>query len=292
MKADFLKRILFGAFATTLLFGGANAAETDEAARAALPAGIRDGGVLKVAIMMQWAPFSYYDAEKKPAGIDVEVVDLIASKLGLKPEWIDLNQIPVMIGGVDNGRFDISPSLGITAERSKIIDFVPYFRSTYALLVKKGMAGVDINNLCGHLLAVTQGSAQVSVVDSLSKDCLAAGKSEIKTEIYPNGNATQLAVANGRGEGVMVGSAVGKYIQTQNTNLEMAPGLLDNRYTMLAMLVSKKRPELKEALMLAMESAIADGSYEAILKRLDVPEATVTPEELRRPAEQYLSLNK
>ncbi|NTJ11567.1 transporter substrate-binding domain-containing protein [Rhizobium lusitanum] len=293
MKPAFLKRMLVTLFAATVVAAGtAHAAGIDAGAREALPKEVRDSGLLKVAIMMQWAPFSYYDAANNPAGIDVEVVNLLSAKLGLKPQWVDLNQIPVMINGIESGRFDLSPSLGITAERTKVVDFVPYYKSTFSLLVKKGAVAVDINNLCGHLLAVTQGSAQVGVVDSLSQDCVAAGKPAIRSDIYPNGNASQLAVANGRSEGVIVGSAVGKYIQTQNTALEVAPNLLDNRFSMLAMLVSKKRPELKEALMLAMESAISDGSYQATLKNLDLQEATINREELRRAPEQYLALNK
>jgi polar amino acid transport system substrate-binding protein len=275
----------------TALAVPASAQEVDQAARAALPAAIRDAGVFKTAIAFAWPPYSYKDAQGQLIGFDADLLRAIAAKLGLKMEIDESKNISITLGGVETGRFHTTPSLAITPERVKVADFVPYYRSQYALLVKKGKTGIDINNLCGHNLAITQGSAQVSMVEALSKECVDAGKKPITTEAYPNHTTTQMSVATGRGEGFVTGLPQAVYSAQLNPQLEVAPGLLDKRGSILGIIVGKNFPELKTAILLAMQSLEADGSYKKLLDKYGVGDGALTAEEIARPAEQYLAAN-
>ena len=124
-----------------------------------------------------------------------------------------------------SGRFDAGvDQINITAERAKVVDFVPYSQDGIGLLVRKGTTGIDINDLCGRTLVLTQGSAQVGIADKLSAKCVAAGQKPIAFLNYPNSADTYLALANGRGDGFLIGKASGVNIARGNDKLAMTAG--------------------------------------------------------------------
>jgi polar amino acid transport system substrate-binding protein len=254
-------------------------------ARAKLPARIRDAGVLKIAGALVWPPYAYATEDGKATGLDVDVMAVLAAKLGLTIEVADL-KFPTIIPGVQTGRFDVGiDELGITASRVKGVDFVPYTKGgLYALLVQKGAAPVDPNNLCGHKLAVTSGSAQMDYVDRAVKACADAGKPALATDYYGNSAETYLAVASGRAEGYLVGPATAVYNAKINGTLDVAAGRVSiGRTSFAGFAVAKTNPELREALTMAMEAALKDGSYQAVFQKYGIPESVVTAAEVRAP---------
>jgi polar amino acid transport system substrate-binding protein len=164
------------------------------------------------------------------------------------------------------------------------VDFVPYSKDGMGLLVRKGTTGIDVNDLCGRTLVLTQGSAQVGIAEKLSAKCVAAGGKAISFLFYPNSADTYLALANGRGEGFLIGKASGVYIARGNDKLSMTSATLADVLTVSGIVVAKGNTAMAEALRLALESAIADGSYHKILDDFGVPDGAVSVEQVRNPA--------
>jgi len=261
----------------------AQTAQVVEPARAALPDAVRTSGVLKVATSLQWPPFDYQAENGMPDGIDIRLVKLLAGKLGLRPEFEDI-KFPSIVPGVASGRYDIGvDQIGITAERLKAVDFLAYFNSGYGLLVRQGVTDIDVNHLCGRTLVLTQGSAQVAVAETLSRDCVKAGEKEITFQFYPNSADTYLALSNGRGDGFLTARAVGVWIAKGNSNLTMTSGMLPDMTTLSGIVIGRDNKALHEALRLALESAIADGSYMKIMTDYGVPDGALTVEQIRNP---------
>jgi polar amino acid transport system substrate-binding protein len=262
---------------------GPLAAQTAEAARAALPDSVRAAGVLRVATSLQWPPFAYVSAAGAPDGIDIRLMRLLAEKLGLRPEIEDV-KFPSIVPGVANGRFDAGvDQINITAERGKVVDFVPYSKDAMGLLVRKGASGIDVNSICGRTLVLTQGSAQVGIADRLSAKCVADGHKAIASLLYPNSADTYLALANGRGEGFLTGRAVGVYIAKTNDRLAMTDATLPDLITVSGIVVAKGNTAMRNALRLALESAVADGSYQKIFAEFGVPDGALDLEQIRNP---------
>lgn len=259
--------------------GPAPAQTVDTAARAALPGEIRQSGVLKVATSLQWPPFDEKSASGAPDGIDIRLVKAIAARLGLTPEFTDV-QFPSIVPGVASGRFDIGvDQLADTAQRRQVVQFVKYYRSDLGLLVRPG-EDISVEHLCGHSLALTQGSSQIAVAQALSKACVAAGNKPIRFLYYANSADTYLAVANGRGDGFLTDRAVGVYVATQDKKLAMAPGALRGTNSFSGIVIRKGNDQLARAIALAMQGMMADGSYKAILGQFGVPEAAIGPKDL------------
>jgi polar amino acid transport system substrate-binding protein len=188
------------------------------------------------------------------------------------------------VPGVANGRYDIGINeIAITGERLKVADLVPYYKANLGLLVQKGRKDVSADDLCGRTLALTQGSMQVSVAEKISAACVAAGKPEVKSVFFPDSADTYLAVANGRGDGFLTDVAVGVYTAKSNPKLEISPGVLPGTANVSGIVVKKGSADLYRALQLALEAAVADGSYAALLKEFGADSGALTVDEIRNP---------
>ncbi|GGO54923.1 amino acid ABC transporter substrate-binding protein, PAAT family [Roseovarius pacificus] len=269
-----------GALGLMVAAGQGFAQDVVEEARAALPAEMRESGILKVATNFSWPPFAYKDESGKETGIDIELVKLLAAKLGLEPEFEDL-KFPSIIPGVSNGRYDVGVNqFGITAERQQVAQFLPYFDTGFSLLVPEGKTEIDINNLCGRTIVITQGSALVSVVQDRSDKCVAAGDPEINLVFFKNTADTLLALTNGRGDGFVTARPVGIYIAETSEGLDVASGTLEDYSSINGIALGKERDDLFEALSLALKSAIEDGSYNEALGMFDSADGGLTLEQI------------
>lgn len=259
-------------------------AQVVEAARAALPEAVRTAGALRVATSTQWPPFAYQGENGEPDGMDIRLVKLLAAKLGLKPVIEDV-KFPAIVPGVSSGRYDVGVNqINITAERAKAVDFLPYSQDGLGLLVRRGTAGMDVNNLCGRTLVLTQGSAQVGIAERLSAGCKERGQKEVAFLFFPNSADTYLALANGRGDGFLIGKASGIYIAKGNNKLDMAASTLAGLSTVSGIVIAKGNMALREALRLALEDALADGGYAKVITDFGVPDGALTLEQMRNPA--------
>ncbi|WP_320176571.1 transporter substrate-binding domain-containing protein [Roseovarius pacificus] len=269
-----------GALGLMATAGQGFAQDVVEEARAALPAEMRDSGILRVATNFSWPPFAYKDESGKETGIDIELVKLLAAKLGLEPEYEDL-KFPSIIPGVSNGRYDVGVNqFGITAERQEVAQFLPYFDTGFSLLVPEGKTEIDINNLCGKTIVITQGSALVSVVQDRSDKCVAAGDPEINLIFFKNTADTLLALTNGRGDGFVTARPVGIYISETSEGLDVASGTLEDYNSINGIALGKDRNDLFDALFLALKSAIEDGSYSEVLGMFDSADGGLSLEQV------------
>lgn len=255
----------------------------DPAARAALPDKNKQSGTLEVATSLQWPPFDFKSDSGQPDGIDIRLVTGLAERLGLTPKFTDV-KFPAIVPGVSTGRFDIGvDQLAETPERQKVVRFVDYYGSALGLLVRNGTTGIDVTHLCGHTLALTQGSSQVAVAQRVSAQCVAGGKQAIRLLYYPDSADTYLAVANGRGDGFLTDQAVGVYIARQNKKLEMTPGTLEGTRSLAGIVVAKDNGQLADALRLALLDMMRDGSYQKLLAEYGVASAALNPADVEKP---------
>lgn len=258
-----------------------HAQPVDPAARAALPDKNKQSGTLEVATSLQWPPFDFKSESGQPDGLDIRLVTSLAKRLGLTPKFTDV-KFPAIVPGVTTGRFDIGvDQLAETPERQKVAQFVDYFGSSLGLLVRHGDTGMSVADLCGHTLALTQGSSQVAVAQRLSDQCTAADKKPIGMMYYPDSADTYMAVANGRGDGFLTDQAVGVYIARHNDKLSMTAETVQGTRSLAGIVVAKDNTQLAAALRLALLAMMRDGEYQKLLAEYGVSGAALKPDEVR-----------
>ena len=125
-----MKRRLFAALVLAAIVGVPNIASAD-----ALD-DVMKAGVLKVAVPQDFPPFGFVGTDMTPQRLDVDMANLIATKMGVKIELVPVtsaNRIPYL----QTKKADlVISSLGKNPEREKVIDFsaayAPFFQACSA----------------------------------------------------------------------------------------------------------------------------------------------------------------
>ena len=154
---------------------------------AAVPAdALAQKGHLLICSDFPYPPQEFFDENGNPVGLDVEIGTEIASRLGLKVQFVN-SVFDTIIAAVTSGKCDIIISAqNITADRQKQVSMIPYFQAGQAFVAVKGNPN-NINtamDLCGKPVAAESGTTEVDYLNGtgdyegkgLSQQCVSAGK--------------------------------------------------------------------------------------------------------------------
>ena len=125
-------------------------------------------GKLTTCTHLPYAPFQSSEGGKV-VGFDIDMMDLVAKKLGVTQTVVDTPFEGIKSGqDLNTGKCDVAAAgMTIKPERSKVIDFtVPYFNATQALLIKKGTGYSSLESLKGKKLGVQSGTTGKDYVAS------------------------------------------------------------------------------------------------------------------------------
>src|SRR4030095_5793909 len=116
-------------------------------------------GTLVVGVKTDYPPFGYIDEGGKTVGFDIDIVEYIANRLGVKLDLrpvTSANRIPMLM----NETVDlIAASTTITQEREEVVDFsVPYIVIGGKFLVRSDDKITGYSSLAGKTVAYTQGT--------------------------------------------------------------------------------------------------------------------------------------
>jgi polar amino acid transport system substrate-binding protein len=264
--------------------GSASAAAlgVNEAARALLPAAIRDKGVLRIASDPTYPPFEFYDTDNKTLiGWDADMGDAIGAVLGLKVEHVPAT-FDTILPGLASGKYDLGMStFSVTEERRKAVDFVPYLQGGTGLAVAPGnpdKLSVDAASLCGKAVAAQKGSIQsLDILPVFSKKCTEAGSPAIDLQFFPTQNDANLALTSGRVQGVMADSVSLAYQgKLAGGKFEVAQGP-DYEPELTGTALGKKS-ELLPAIQAATTAVLESPTYAEINTKWGLPASTeITP---------------
>ena len=96
-------------------------------------------GKLMVCTHLSYKPFQFKDSSGNVVGFDVDMLDLVAKKLGVTQEIVDIDFASMTSGAVFAARKcdAAAGAVTITDKRKEAVAFSdPYFSATQALLVK------------------------------------------------------------------------------------------------------------------------------------------------------------
>jgi polar amino acid transport system substrate-binding protein len=229
-------------------------------------------GVLQVGSCLDYPPFESVEGGDE-VGFDVDLIEEMASRLGLEVEWVtaDFDTIFTAVAG---GEFDaVAAASTITEEREQIVDFSePYYNSRQALVVNTDetpdIAGVaDIGE--GDVIGVQRGTTG----KDWAEDNLVAQGAEIRT--FQGAPAAFQDLAAGGVTAVVNDEPSSAEIITDLPGLEVVEAIdTDEKY---GFAFSPENPELTDALNQVLAEVIADGTYQEIFQRY-FPGVEVPPE--------------
>ena len=121
--------------------------------------GGKNDNVLVVSTSANFPPYEYKEGNKI-IGIDADIAEVIAEKLGKKVKWMDM-EFASVLASIVSGKSDIAlAGLTITEERKNNVDFSePYATSVQKVIVKKNGDVKSIDDLSnGKLIGVQSGT--------------------------------------------------------------------------------------------------------------------------------------
>ncbi|UFQ17997.1 MULTISPECIES: ABC transporter substrate-binding protein [Streptomyces] len=253
-----------------------------------LPKDIRAKGVIKVGSDIAYPPVEFKDKSGNTVGIDPDLGEAMGKQLGVRFEF-ENGTFDTLLGGLRSKRYQIAMSAmtdtknrqeGIDEETGKKIgdgvDFVDYLTAGVSIYTKKGDdQGIKTwSDLCGKKIVVQRGTVSHDLAKTESKKC--KGGKKISIEQYDNDQQAQTRLRSGGADAgssdfpvaayAVKTSGGGKDFQLVGEQVEAAP---------YGIAVSKKNPELRDAIKAALDAIIANGDYEKIIKKWGVEDGAV-----------------
>lgn len=237
---------------------------------------VKKSGTLIIASGLDYPPMQFVDAQGHPAGMNIEMAQAVAKKLGVKLDIVTIPfkaQIPALI----SERADIGwAGYTIFPERLKQVDFVSFSTTgvVIAVLPENKAAFAKKFDICGKKVAVPNGNAADGVADQLSRDCVAAGLSPVNKQIFPDQKDTIQAVLTGRVDARLDDATAAGYYQASTKGKNVIVGEPMSPST-LGLAIRKGDRATGQMLAGAINALIADGTYMHILDKYGMRLASI-----------------
>ncbi len=247
---------------------GANKTNTPAASGTpAAKAPVLQDGVLQVGSDVAYAPIEFFqEGTQNAQGLDIDLANALAAEMGVRVEIVNTG-FDAIIGALGAKRFDILMSaMTVTDERSKEIDFIPYFNAGTDILVLGGNPKnvKSIEDLSGLTVAVQIATIQVDQLTAANESLKAANKPEINVLTFDQNPLAVEQLRAGRADAVIADSPVvandarlsdGK-LDALGLTIEAAPYGIGLR---------KDSTELNAAVKAALQTLESNGKYAEIL---------------------------
>lgn len=221
-------------------------------------------GVLTMATNAEFPPYEYYEGDTV-TGIDVEIAQAIAAKLGLTLQVEDM-EFDSVISAVQGGKADIGMAgMTVTEERLEEVNFTEsYATGVQVIIVTEDSDITSADDLFAEGANHTIG-VQLTTTGDLytTEDIEAAGLGTV--DRYNKGADAVMALKNGKVDCVVIDNEPAKAFVEANEGLK----ILETEYVTedYAIAVSKDNEALHTAVDAALQELIADGTVQSIIDK-------------------------
>lgn len=210
-----------------------------------------------------FAPFVMSDADNRPSGFGIELVQAIADKQGFRPNFIP-HAFSTMLQDVGKGKgADLAiAAITITDERKAIVDFAnPHFETSMGLLVPANSPITSVSGVKGRNIATVAGTVGETELAKLQ-----AGDGTIIHS--PSAWAATRQVMRKEADGVFADfGPLNYYANTYKDQKLRVITDADSPKDYYAIAVKKGDPELVKKINRGLDQIKADGTYDKIYQK-------------------------
>lgn len=223
-----------------------------------------DAAKLTMATEATFPPYEYYDGDAI-VGIDVEVAQAIAEKLGMELEVTDI-AFDSIIPGIQTGKYDMGMAgMTVTDERKEQVSFSDsYATGVQVVIVKDGSPITSVDDLLADGANTVVGT-QAGTTGFLyaTSDIEEAGLGTVKS--FGKTTDAVEALKNGQVDCVILDNEPAKALVAANEGLH----ILDTEYAVedYAIAIAKENTELLEKVNNALSELKADGTLQSIVDK-------------------------
>ncbi|MFL6101252.1 MAG: ABC transporter substrate-binding protein [Actinomycetales bacterium] len=241
----------------------AGSTSIDKALHGRLPQRIQSSGVIRVGTDASYAPASFFARNGRDiVGFEPDLAAAMGRVLGVRFEFVNV-EFTHLLPQLGTGKIDLAISaMTDTVDREKQADFVDYFSAGTSILVQRGnpAAIAGIQDLCGHVVAVEEGTVQVDLVRRSQQHC--AGE-PIQIRQYATNSDALLQLRTGRAVAVLNDFPPAAYLANDpktKTNYQLAS---DTQYEPgpYGIAVSRNDSALRDVIRDALAEVMRSGAY-------------------------------
>lgn len=216
---------------------------------------------LIMATNAEFPPYEFKEGDEI-VGIDAEVAQAIADKLGMELEIVD-TEFNSIIPGVQGGKYSMGMAgMTVNEERLQSVDFsTSYAKGVQVVIVKEDSAIKSVDDLFADGAKYVAGVQMATTGDIYATDDLGADR----VQEFDKGAAAVQALVSGKIDCVIIDNEPAKAFVQANEGLK----ILDTAYAEedYAICFSKNNTELKDKVNAALEELIADGTVQKIVDK-------------------------
>ena len=218
---------------------------------------VRKDGTLLIATEGHYAPFNFFQG-KQLTGFEIEVAELVAHKMGLKPQWKTLS-FDALLTGLQQDRWDVViASHAITPERAKAVTFAAPHYCSGGTIVSMTPALRSAKDLAGKIVAVQTGTTYAAEVQRLP------GVKAIKN--FPADTDARSALLSKRVDALVTDRFVAKELLRKSPKSGFHVGEMVT-VERIAAAVALGNTSLADAWSQALQAVMADGSYAKVAQK-------------------------
>lgn len=246
--------LLLAAIMALSLAACASTSKTEETASAKLT----------MATEATFPPYEYYDGDAI-VGIDVEVAQAIAEKLGMELEVTDI-AFDSIIPGIQTGKYDMGMAgMTVTDERKEQVNFSDsYATGVQVVIVKDDSPITSVDDLFADGASTVVGTqAGTTGFIYATSDIEDVGLGTVKS--FGKTTDAVEALKNGQVDCVILDNEPAKALVTANEGLH----ILDTEYAVedYAIAIAKENTDLLEKVNKALSELTADGTLQSIVDK-------------------------
>ena len=223
-----------------------------------------EAGKLHMSTNAAFPPYEMTTDDGGFEGIDVEVADAIAQKLGLELVVDDMG-FDAALTAVQTGQSDIAMAgITVTEDRLKVMDFSDsYATGVQVVIVREDSPIQTLDDLANAEMIGCQAATTGYIYASDTPEN--GGYGEDHVTAYENGALAVMALVNGQIDAVIIDNEPAKAFVEANEGLKiLETPWVEEEY---AIGVAKGNTDLLNAINAVMEELKADGTFQAIVDK-------------------------
>jgi len=234
------------------------AAETPAPSKTPTLDKIKSEGKLVIGTSPDYPPYESLDKNNNVIGFDIDLMQEVANKLGVKLEIVQIN-FDGLIPGLLAKKFDImAAGVSVTEERKKTVDFtIPYMAGTQAVVIntESNFPVSKLEDLVDKQVAVQLGTIQADAVKEIPG---------IKVKEYNLFTEAAQAVASKQADAMYVAKPVADAFVKNDKNLKLVAEIGGDD---TALALRKDTPDLTEYVSGVITELKASGKYDEMIKK-------------------------
>ncbi len=219
---------------------------------------IEKTGVLTMMTATGFPPYEYIDENGQPAGVDIDLAQMVADKLGVELEVLDMD-FNLLVDSLKGGKGQlIAAAMSSTPERASQIDFsVAYHSDGQCLMIPKGSEIQSADDLAGKIVTVQEATTGHIYAEE-----------ELGLEVLSFKNAVECAnaIMNGKADAAVLDTiTVDTLVAANPDQLDVLPEPLTEEEYVLG--IAKGNDDFLEIVNEVLSEALANGTVEELKEK-------------------------